>query len=334
MSIGISMISMDPVPYLSQRPSIRYVTVDGFILQGLTVNERARRPWHMHTALALAPSCRCTACSCGTPWRSGFCSCRQSAAATLLLSSALQQAARHRRCVACFMSLAQHLDRLCILASRCQQLSGKGAKISKPIRMHPVLQGARLLEDIVRWGTKALFSPEALAAAQQQDTTIKAEGGSGAVHNSAALVHDGGPQPSTAVGSEAPADPAAANGSGSGTAALASAPTAALPLSEPALQQLVAIADEVRKSADWRPAARATPAGSTEAASDSVTNGPVDKAAVDAASSDARPKAVDSLGDGLEGAAARDWQPNECEESEISEAGMQLPVASVYLQVD
>ena len=197
-----------------------------------------------------------------------------------------------------------------------------------------MLQGARLLEDIVRWGTKALFSPEALAAAQQQDATVKPEGGNDAVNSSAALVQDGDPQPSLAVGSEVPADPAAGRGSGSGTAALASAPAAPLPLSEPALQQLVAIADEVRKSADWRPAARATPASATELASDSVTNGPVDKAAVDAASSDARPKAVDSLGDGLEGAAARDWQPNECEESEISEAGMQSPMASVYLQVD
>jgi hypothetical protein len=193
-----------------------------------------------------------------------------------------------------------------------------------PTLVHPVLQGARLLEDIVRWGTKALFSPEALAAAQQQDATVKPEGGSGAVNNSAALTQDSNSQPSTVAGSEAPADPAAGSGSGSGsgTAAMASAPAAPLPLSEPALQQLVAIADEVRKSADWRPPARATPAGATELASDSVTNGPVDKAAVDAASSDARPKVVDSLGDGLEGAAARDWQPNECEESEASEAGM------------
>lgn len=172
----------------------------------------------------------------------------------------------------------------------------------------------------MRWGTKALFSPEALAAAHQQDATVKPEGGNGAVNDSAAPMQDSGPQPAAAAGADAPAEPAAGNGSGA--AALTPAPVAPLPLSDPALQQLLAIADEVRKSADWRPPARATPAGATEAASDSVTNGPVSRGSVEAASSDARPKAVDCLGDGLEGAAARDWQPNECEESETSEAGI------------
>lgn len=189
---------------------------------------------------------------------------------------------------------------------------------------HFTLQGARLLEDIVRWGTEALFSPEALAAAQpaadaapeqQPAAAVKAEGGGNAAGGSdAAPMQEDGVQPDAAA--------AAADATANKDADAAAAPEPASPLSEPALQQLVAIADEVRKSAAWRLPALPAPSSSSDLAPDSATNGPISGAAAAPPGGGEAPKTVTGLGAGLEAAAARDWQPNECEEAETSEAGV------------
>lgn len=168
----------------------------------------------------------------------------------------------------------------------------------------------------MRWGTEALFSPEAMVAAQpvvdaapqQQPAAVKADGDPTTCQgNGAAPMEEDGAEPDAA---SADAD-AAGTTAGKDTDA-ASVPAPAPPLSEPALQQLVAIADEVHKSGDWRLTAPSA-AGSAQPspAPDSATNG----------RTSGMPKLVTGLGAGLEAAAAREWQSNECEEEESSDAG-------------
>lgn len=195
----------------------------------------------------------------------------------------------------------------------------------------------------MRWGVESLFSPEALtpphlpaavpaaAGDPAADTapdaaaaTLKAEDG-GAVTLDTGAAQNGGAAAPPAAGS-----PAAAN------AAAAVADEAPV-LPEPALQWLAGIADEIRKSPDWTPAALAAAAPDAAAAASApgapTANGPAGGTA-DAAGAAAgaggaaaaaggafAPKVVTGLGPGLEGVVTREWQPNECKEDEVSEAG-------------
>lgn len=203
-------------------------------------------------------------------------------------------------------------------------------------------QGARLLEDIVRWGVEALFSPEALAApppaaaaasdaAAAGQSIVKAERGAAAADSDAA--QNGG----AAAQLAASADNGTAEAPDASAAAASVAAEEAPVLAEPALQRLASIADEIRKRPDWTPAAlagdaqpatagqaAAPDASAASAANGAIANRPAGGNAIaanGAAGGAEAPRVLTGLGPGLEGVVTREWQPNECEEDEVSEAG-------------